>query len=116
MTDRSKNDKATLDKKLDKALKDSFPDSDPVSTLQPDRFPLDESVNMAQLNFDLGIVHYASDTPYTQARTLGARGLSYRGMDSTYASAIAVARRILQREEVLLPQDQPQPPAQPQPH
>jgi hypothetical protein len=39
MTDRSKNDKATLHKKLDKALKDSFPDSDPVSTLQPDRFP-----------------------------------------------------------------------------
>jgi hypothetical protein len=68
---------------------------------QPDRYPLGESVNMAQLNFDLGIVHYASDTPYTQARTLGARGLSYRGMDSTYASAIAVARRILQREGAL---------------
>src|SRR5438132_4128979 len=30
--------------------------------------------------------------------------LSYCGMDSTYASAIAVARRILQREEALLPQ------------
>jgi hypothetical protein len=72
--------------------------------VQPDRFPLGESVNMAQINFDLGIVHYASDTPYTQARTLGARGLSYRGMDSTYASAIAVARRILLREEALLPQ------------
>src|SRR5438445_595880 len=71
---------------------------------QPDRYPVNESVNMAQVNFDLGIVHYASDTPYTQARTLGARGLSYRGMDSTYASAIAVARRILQREEALLPQ------------
>ncbi|MEO8743942.1 MAG: hypothetical protein ABI334_05155 [Candidatus Dormiibacterota bacterium] len=71
--------------------------------VQPDRYPLNESVNMAQVNFDLGIVHYASDTPYTQARTLGARGLSYRGMDSTYASAIAVARRILQREEALLP-------------
>ena len=69
---------------------------------QPGRYPLNESVNMAKLNFDLGIVHYASDTPYTQARTLGARGLSYRGMDSTYASAIAVARRILQREEALL--------------
>ena len=68
----------------------------------PGRYPLDESVNMARLTFDLGIVHYASDTPYTQARTLGARGLSYRGMDSTYASAIAVARRILQREDVLL--------------
>jgi hypothetical protein len=70
---------------------------------QPDRYPVGESVNMAQAHFDLGIVHYASDTPYTQARTLGARGLSYRGMDSTYASAIAVARRILQREEALLP-------------
>ncbi|HEY1420086.1 MAG TPA: hypothetical protein VGG90_05180 [Candidatus Dormibacteraeota bacterium] len=74
--------------------------------VQPDRYPLNESVNMAQVNFDLGIVHYASDTPYTQARTLGARGLSYRGMDSTYASAIAVARRILQREEALLAQPQ----------
>jgi hypothetical protein len=69
---------------------------------QPDRYPVNESVNMAQAHFDLGIVHYASDTPYTQARTLGARGLSYRGMDSTYASAIAVARRILQREEALV--------------
>jgi hypothetical protein len=69
---------------------------------QPDRYPLGESVNMARVTFDLGIVHYASDTPYTQARTLGARGLSYRGMDSTYASAIAVARRILQQEGALL--------------
>jgi hypothetical protein len=69
---------------------------------QPGRYPIGESVNMTRLTFDLGIVHYASDTPYTQARTLGARGLSYRGMDSTYASAIAVARRILQREDVLL--------------
>ena len=68
---------------------------------QPDRYPLGESVNMAKLGFDLGIVFYASDTPYTQARTLGARGLRYRGMDSTYAAAIALARRILQREEAL---------------
>ena len=68
---------------------------------QPDRYPLNESVNMARVNFDLGIVHYASDTPYTQARTLGARGLSYRGLDSTYAAAIALARRILQREGAL---------------
>ncbi len=68
---------------------------------QPDRYPLGESVNMAKLGFDLGIVFYASDTPYTQARTLGARGLSYRGMDSTYAAAIALARRILQQEDAL---------------
>ncbi|HEX6489332.1 MAG TPA: hypothetical protein VF137_10755 [Candidatus Dormibacteraeota bacterium] len=67
-----------------------------------DRHPVDEQVNMSRLGFDLGVIHYASDTPYTQARTLGARGLNYRGMDSTYASAIAVARRILEQEGALL--------------
>jgi hypothetical protein len=68
---------------------------------QPGRHPMHEHVNMSRAGFDLGIVHYASDTPYTQARTLGARGLSYRGMDSTYASAIAVARRILGQEGII---------------
>jgi hypothetical protein len=68
---------------------------------QPDRYPMNESVNMAQATFDLGIVHYASDTPYTQARTLGARGLSYYGMDSTYASSLAIIRRILRLEGAL---------------
>ena len=68
----------------------------------PGRHPVGENVNMTRLGFDLGIVHYASDTPYTQARTLGARGLSYRGMDSTYASAVAVARRILSKEGALI--------------
>jgi hypothetical protein len=58
-------------------------------------------VNFAKLPIDLGIIHYASDTPYTQARTLGARGLSYYGMDSTYASSIAIARRILSLEGAL---------------
>ncbi|MFZ0214482.1 MAG: hypothetical protein WAM30_00910, partial [Candidatus Dormiibacterota bacterium] len=59
-------------------------------------------VSMTRLTLDLGIIHYASDTPYTQARTLGARGLSYRGMDATYASSIAVMRRILNQEGALL--------------
>jgi len=68
---------------------------------QPGRHPVNDNVNMSRPAFDLGIIHYASDTPYTQARTLGARGLDYRGTDSTYASAIAVARRILQQEGAL---------------
>ena len=55
------------------------------------------------LCYDIGILHYASDTPYTQARTLGARGLSYHGMDSTYASTVAIARRILSLEGALDP-------------
>jgi hypothetical protein len=66
---------------------------------------MNENVSMTRLSLDLGIIHYASDTPYTQARTLGARGLDYRGLDSTYASAVAVIRRILDREGALLEPD-----------
>jgi hypothetical protein len=66
-----------------------------------DRFPVGEAVNFSKLPIDLGIIHYASDTPYTQARTLGARGLSYYGMDSTYASSLAILRRILRLEGIL---------------
>jgi hypothetical protein len=60
-----------------------------------------EAVNFSKLPLDYGIIHYASDTPYTQARTLGARGLSYFGMDSTYASSLAIVRRVLALEGVL---------------
>src|SRR3954470_12353977 len=67
----------------------------------PDRHPVGEAVNFSKLPVDFGIIHYASDTPYTQARTLGARGLSYYGMDSTYASSLAILRRILRLEDVL---------------
>jgi hypothetical protein len=66
-----------------------------------DRYPVGEAINFAKLPIDLGIIHYASDTPYTQARTLGARGLSYYGMDSTYASSLAILRRILRLEGIL---------------
>jgi hypothetical protein len=66
-----------------------------------DRYPVGEAVSFARLPIDFGIIHYASDTPYTQARTLGARGLDYFGMDSTYASSLAIMRRILRLEGIL---------------
>ena len=66
-----------------------------------DRHPTGEAVNFTKLPIDLGIIHYASDTPFTQARTLGAQGLSYYGMDSTYASSLAILRRILRLEGAL---------------
>jgi len=66
-----------------------------------ERYPVGEAVNFSKLPIDLGIIHYASDTPYTQARTLGAPGLSYFGMDSTYASSLAILRRILRLEGAL---------------
>jgi hypothetical protein len=70
-----------------------------------DRYPIGEAVNFSKLPVDLGIIHYASDTPYTQARTLGAQGLSYYGLDSTYASCLAIVRRILRLEGALEPAD-----------
>jgi uncharacterized protein DUF6909 len=66
-----------------------------------DRYPVGEAVNFSKLPIDFGIIHYASDTPYTQARTLGARGLSYYGVDSTYASSLAIMRRIFKLEGVI---------------
>ncbi|HEY6776125.1 MAG TPA: hypothetical protein VI122_06415 [Thermoleophilaceae bacterium] len=66
-----------------------------------DRHPVGEAVNFSKLPLDFGIIHYAADTPYTQARTLGARGLSYYGMDSTYASSLAILRRVLRLEGAL---------------
>ena len=66
-----------------------------------DRHPVGEAVNFSKLPLDFGIIHYAADTPYTQARTLGARGLSYYGVDSTYASSLAIMRRVLRLEGAL---------------
>jgi hypothetical protein len=64
----------------------------------PSRYPTGEHVHLRDVPFDFGLIHYASDTPYTQARTLGSRSLSFEGIDSTYASTVAVLRRILTLE------------------
>jgi hypothetical protein len=62
------------------------------------RYPVGENINFVRLPYDLGILHYASDTPYTRGKNLGAGSLSYFGMDSTYASSVAIVRRILEHE------------------
>jgi hypothetical protein len=65
---------------------------------RPKRHPVDEIVNLYDLPFDLGILHYVSDTPLSKGKNLGAGTLSYFGMDSTYATTLAIARRIFHRE------------------
>lgn len=65
---------------------------------RPTRHPVDEIVNLYGVPFDLGILHYASDTPLTKGENLGAGALSYFGVDSTYATSLAILRRIIQRE------------------
>ncbi len=62
----------------------------------PRRYPNDEVVNLGErVGFDLGFLHYASDTPYSRRQTLLSKSLSVFGMESTYACATAIVRRIL---------------------
>src|SRR5919197_708802 len=68
-------------------------------TSHVNRYPFGEAIHFRDLSLDVGFIHYASDTPYTRARTLGNRSLSFEGVDSTYASAVAILRRILTLEQ-----------------
>jgi hypothetical protein len=65
---------------------------------RPQRHPVNEIVNLYGLPFDLGIIHYVSDTPLSKGRNLGVSSLSYSGMDPTYAATVAILRRILSIE------------------
>ena len=65
---------------------------------RPKRHPINEIVNLYGVPFDLGILHYASDKPLSKGKNLGAGTLSYFGMDSTYATTVAILRRILKKE------------------
>lgn len=66
---------------------------------RPKRHPINEIVNLYGVPFDIGIIHYASDTPLSKGENLGAGTLSYMGMDSTYASSVAILRRIFALEQ-----------------
>ena len=67
--------------------------------VNPKRVPSDEIVHLsAYTSFDLGILHYASDTPYSRRQSLLSKSLSFFGVDATYACAIAIMRRILELE------------------
>lgn len=65
----------------------------------PKRHPTDEIVHLSNLlPFDFGLLHYASDTPYSRRQTLLSKSLSYFGMDATYGCAITILRRIFHTE------------------
>jgi len=69
-------------------------------SLRPRRYPTDEVVNLYPIPFDIGIIHYASDTPFSKGQSLGTQHLSYFGMDPTYAATVAILRRILELESI----------------
>lgn len=64
----------------------------------PERTPRGQTVSFLKPPYDLGFLHYASDTPASKGQNLGSQNLSYFGMDPTYATGLAVARRILEQE------------------
>lgn len=69
--------------------------------IYPRRYPVNEIVNLfINAPYDIGVIHYASDTPYSRRQSLLSKSLSYFGVDATYAASIAILRRIL-RQEIL---------------
>ncbi|MBZ0304849.1 MAG: hypothetical protein K8I82_02155 [Anaerolineae bacterium] len=67
-------------------------------TARPRRHPTDEIVRLYEGALDVGIIHYASDTPFSKGENLGARSLGYNGVEPTYATTIAIVQRILEQE------------------
>ncbi|MCU0514400.1 MAG: hypothetical protein MUE40_17750 [Anaerolineae bacterium] len=65
---------------------------------RPRRHPENEIVNLYAVPFDVGFLHYASDTPMKTGHNLGAGSLNYLGVEPTYATAIAILRRIFKQE------------------
>jgi len=66
--------------------------------VRPKRHPYNEVVNLYNISFPVGILHYASDTPFSKGKNLGAQNLSYFGMDPTYATMTAILRAIINTE------------------
>jgi hypothetical protein len=67
--------------------------------IYPTRYPTNEIVNLfINAPYDIGVLHYASDTPYSRRQTLLSKSLSYFGVDASYATSIAILRRILSHE------------------
>jgi hypothetical protein len=67
--------------------------------IYPQRYPVNEIVNLfINAPYDIGVLHYASDTPYSRRQSLLSKSLSYFGVDATYACSVAILRRILEAE------------------
>ena len=67
--------------------------------IYPRRYPVNQIINLfINAPYDIGVLHYASDTPYSRRQVLLSKSLSFFGVDSTYATSIAILRRIFAHE------------------
>lgn len=69
--------------------------------LFPERYPMNATLNLdneAESLYDLGLLYYASDTPYHRRESLLSRSMGISGVESVYACSAAVLRKIFSRE------------------
>jgi hypothetical protein len=69
--------------------------------LFPERYPMNATLNLdndAESLYDLGLLYYASDTPYHRRESLLSRSMGISGVESLYACSAAVLRKIFSRE------------------
>ncbi|HEX9117714.1 MAG TPA: hypothetical protein VGA61_16710 [Anaerolineae bacterium] len=67
--------------------------------IYPRRYPVNEIVNLfINAPYDIGLLHYASDTPYSRRQSLLSKSMSYFGVDAAYACGVAILRQIFEVE------------------
>ena len=99
LADRSYGDFSKHLKMINLRLSWGEPLSAIYEDIYPQRYPVNEIVNLfINAPYDIGLLHYASDTPYSRRQTLLSKSLSYFGVDATYACSTAIVRRILETE------------------
>lgn len=65
-----------------------------------ERLPQNTIVDLNQAPFDIGIINYTSDNPYSQNSNLGAQpSLDLAGVEPTYLASRAILQRILDLEQ-----------------
>ncbi|KKT43377.1 MAG: hypothetical protein UW44_C0007G0024 [Candidatus Collierbacteria bacterium GW2011_GWB2_44_22] len=63
------------------------------------RHTTNETIDLNSAPFDIGIVDYTSDTPYSKARNMGVKTLTLDGVEPTYLASLAILQRIIELEE-----------------
>lgn len=62
------------------------------------RFPQNTIVDLHQAPFDIGIINYTSDTPYSKAKNLGTGSLRLNGAEPVYLGTLTILQRIINQE------------------
>jgi hypothetical protein len=61
--------------------------------------PKSTLVDLNSAPFDIGVINYTSDTPYSRAKNLGAGALNLAGIEPVYLGSLAILQRIINLEE-----------------